>query len=203
MKFITRYFFLLCLFIHALAHSQYKVTSASVLSTNITLSLSYTGKDEYYVKETSPILKKLTLVFQVHTFLDFYIKIVDADNPRFEIPQGDPFPLDPFGNFSYPINLSSVRFDYTEDPFDFRISRRLTNTTIFSTYDLNFVYSDKYLEIGTQLETKYTWGLGERFTNMFRLGEGKWTIFNRDRGEKIDTGKGLQTYGYYPFYLQK
>ena len=37
----------------------------------------------------------------------------------------------------------------------------------------------------------------------FRKKEGKWTIFNRDRGQIMDEGTGLQTYGYYPFYLQR
>ena len=37
----------------------------------------------------------------------------------------------------------------------------------------------------------------------FRKKEGKWTIFNRDSGQIIDEGTGLQTYGYYPFYLQR
>lgn len=35
----------------------------------------------------------------------------------------------------------------------------------------------------------------------FRKKDGKWTVFNRDRGQCIDRGQGLQTYGYYPFYL--
>lgn len=45
--------------------------------------------------------------------------------------------------------------------------------------------------------------MGERFTNGFRLKEGKWTIFNRDRGQVIDSGTGLQTYGHNPVYLQR
>jgi len=28
-------------------------------------------------------------------------------------------------------------------------------------------------------------------------------MFNRDRGDYIDTGIGLQTYGHFPFYLIK
>ena len=92
------------------------------------------------------------------------------------------FPLDPLKNFSFPISLSSIRFSYTDNPFDFKIIRKATNSTIFSTYERNIIFSDKYLEIGTELETNYTWGLGERFANSFQLGEGKWTMFNRDRG---------------------
>jgi alpha-glucosidase len=45
------------------------------------------------------------------------------------------------------------------------------------------------------------YGIGERFQKTFKKGVGKWTIFNRDRGQTIDLGTGLQTYGFYPFYL--
>lgn len=47
------------------------------------------------------------------------------------------------------------------------------------------------------------YGLGERFQESFRKQDGKWTIFNRDRGQVIDRGQGYQTYGYFPYYLLK
>lgn len=59
------------------------------------------------------------------------------------------------------------------------------------------------MQIGTEIDTDYVYGLGERFNPSFRLQNGKWTIFNRDRGQVIDNGTGKQTYGYYPFYLLK
>lgn len=81
--------------------------------------------------------------------------------------------------------------------------RKSNNAILFSTYDIDFIYSDYYLQIGTEVDSDYTYGLGERFNPSFRLGDGKWTIFNRDRGQVIDRGQGKQTYGYYPFYLQR
>lgn len=74
---------------------------------------------------------------------------------------------------------------------------------MFSTYDGEIIFSDYYLQIVTEVDTDFTYGLGERFNPSFKLGEGKWTIFNRDRGQVIDRGTGQQTYGYYPFYLQR
>jgi hypothetical protein len=59
---------------------------------------------------------------------------------------------------------------------------------LFSTYNTNFIYSDKYLEIGTELDSDYVYGFGERFEESFRKKDGKWTIFNRDRGVVIDRG---------------
>ena len=59
------------------------------------------------------------------------------------------------------------------------------------------------MEIGTEASSHYIYGLGERFLDSFRKHSGNWTIFNRDRGVNIDHGTGLQTYGYYPFHLQR
>ena len=53
------------------------------------------------------------------------------------------------------------------------------------------------------MNTDYTYGLGERFNQGFKIKDGKWTIFNRDRGHIIDHGTGLQSYGHYPIYMQR
>ena len=65
------------------------------------------------------------------------------------------------------------------------------------------IFSEYYLQVGTEVASSFVYGFGERFTNSFRRTPGKWTMFNRDRGEIIDTGTGKQTYGYYPFHLQR
>lgn len=142
------------------AKSSYKVTNTQSTSSTYTLRLSYTGTDEYYIKPTSPIIKELIFTLHVYTYNDFDVKIVDAKNQRFEVPQEGVFPVDPLKNFSYPINLSAIKFEYTENPFDFRITRKANNAVLFSTYDGNFVFSDYYLEISTEVDTDYTYGLG-------------------------------------------
>lgn len=119
------------------------------------------------------------------------------------MPQEGAFPVDPVRNFSFPINLAGFRFEYRENPFDFRLIRKSNNATLFSTYDGELIFSDYYLQIVTEIDSQYTYGLGERFNTNTRLQTGKWTIFNRDRGQVRDDGQGLQTYGYYPFYLQR
>ena len=58
------------------------------------------------------------------------------------------------------------------------------------------------MQLCTEVDTDYNYGLGERFNPGFRLRDGKWTMFSRDRGQVIDKGEGKQTYGYYPVYLQ-
>jgi hypothetical protein len=131
------------------AKSQYKVVNTFKNTTTITLTLNYTGADEYYVKPTSPIIKSLLFSFRTHTFFDFSFKITDTQNKRFEWPQQGIFPIDPEGNFSFPIANSAVTFEYTESPFDFRIIRKQNGAVLFSTYNQQIIYSDHYLEIGT------------------------------------------------------
>ena len=46
----------------------------------------------------------------------------------------EPFPVDPFYNSTFAINLSGISFSYTNEPFDFKITRKSTNVTLFSTY---------------------------------------------------------------------
>jgi hypothetical protein len=118
-------FIVLCLlFSCALASSEYKVTDASKNISSVTLRLTYTGKDDYYLKPTSPIIKDLIFTFRSLTFDDFTFKIIDANNKRYEVPQTGVLPIDPFGNFSFPLAGSGFVFDYTESPFDFRVIRK-------------------------------------------------------------------------------
>ena len=58
----------------------------------------------------------------------------------------------------------------------------------------------------TIIDTSTKWGLGERFQAKFRVTEGKWTIWNRDRPFAIDrgaNGQNGQTYGHQPVYLAR
>lgn len=55
-------------------------------------------------------------------------------------------------------------------------------------------------------DTSTKWGLGERFQEKFRVTDGKWTLWNRDKPWKIDrglTGLSDQTYGFQPLYLAR
>lgn len=101
---------LLLLLAAAQSRSDYKVTNAVRNTTTVTLTLDYTGKDDFYIKTTSPIIKKLTFTFHTLAFNDFTFKIADANNKRFEVPQVNIFPIDPLTNFSFPISGSAVAF---------------------------------------------------------------------------------------------
>jgi hypothetical protein len=132
-------------------HSDYAVTEVSENSSSIVLTLEYTGNQTYYIKPSSPIIKKLRFTLFAHTYYDFYFKIQDYDKQRYEIPEESPFPKDPQSSFSYLLNQTAVTFSYTKAPFDFKIVRKDTGAVLFSTYENSIVFSDHYLEIGTNI----------------------------------------------------
>jgi hypothetical protein len=55
--------------------SKYKVTALHQTESTVTMTLAYTGQDEYYIKPTSPIIKDLNFTFHAHALNDFYFKI--------------------------------------------------------------------------------------------------------------------------------
>lgn len=69
------------------------------------------------------------------------IKITDSNKQRFEVPQEGIFPIDPLKNFSYPISLAAFRIEVVENPFDFRIVRKINNATLFSSFGGMMVFS--------------------------------------------------------------
>lgn len=141
----TSVLLLIVLAVFVSARSEYKVVSTVKNTTYVTLTLSYTGTQNYHIKENNPIIKSLNFHYQTHTFFDFSFKITDSNNKRYEIPSGGVFPVDPEGNFTFPTANGGVSFEYTESPFDFRIVRKQNGAVIFSTYDQQIIFSDHYI----------------------------------------------------------
>jgi alpha-glucosidase len=56
--------------------------------------------------------------------------------------------------------MSGITFQYTADPFDFKILRKSSNATLFSTYNQSIIFSQYYIEIGTQVDSNFIYGLG-------------------------------------------
>jgi len=65
------------------AKSDYRVVNVQKTLSRITLTIKYIGTDDYYIKPTNPIIKDAKLVFNVHAFYDFYIKITDLHTSRY------------------------------------------------------------------------------------------------------------------------
>lgn len=110
---LSKIVMMLALFLLASARSQYKVTSSSCDVSSCLYDIAYTGSDDYYVSPKNAIVKNIKVVFQALTFSDFTIKLTDPKNKRFEVPQGNGFPEDPAGNFTFPLIAAGYVFTYT------------------------------------------------------------------------------------------
>ena len=204
MKIMKASFSIFLLFVglaSAFANIPYEVISYEESNYSATALLAYTGSSDYYVKTTSPWIKLLnfTCVYEGET--EFQITITDANTNRFRLPYRAPFPytkkLDPIVNRHYKIEVNFR-------PFSFRVIRNCTQETIFDTSNFDFVYSDLAIQVGTDLPTRYLYGLGERRAE-FLLKPGTYSIYTRDHyNSTIDDGKpGKQIYGAHPVYLMR
>ena len=103
--------------------------------------------------------------------------------------------------------MASYKINYTTEHFSFLVTRKSNDAILFDSSVVELEFSDYYIQIGTITDSKIMFGFSERFTEHFALKPGTWTIWNKDNGQKIDSGAtgtgGIQTHGYYPMYLQR
>lgn len=196
-----RLLLVLALVVLGMSITQYKVVSVTQNTSAFTIQLTYTGNETYYVKPTSPIIRDLLFTIRCFTTTDLSFKITDLNKTRYEVPQIGVFPIDPVGNFSFPLTNSLFQFNYQQNPFDFSIIRKFDNEVIFDSSKGELIFSQYYMEITTVVTSRNLYGFSERFSDSFRIKPGKFTIFNRDRGQVMDRGDGQQTYASFPIYL--
>ena len=170
----------------ALTLCDYRVSNHTENSTSVVLNLQYTGNDTFYIKNTSTIYTNLTFTLTCHSYADLSLQITDNNNSRFRIPNVNPFPVDPLIKSTFPLNLSQFLFSYTTSPFHFRLIRKASNEILFDSSAGDLIFSKYYLEVNTRVASRFVWGLGERYSANFRLQTGKYTMWNKDKGERVD-----------------
>jgi hypothetical protein len=76
---------------------------------------------------------------------------------------------------------------------------------IFYFGNIEFIFSNRYIQIGTTLNTADLWGLGERVTTTFNYKNGSYTLWNKHQipGLVDDGTTGKQGSGFHPMYLRK
>jgi len=53
-----------------------------------------------------------------------------------------------------------IDFSYRKDPFEFKITKKQDGTINFSSEGQDFIYSEHYLYIGTEIASNYVYGIG-------------------------------------------
>ncbi|KAL4493952.1 hypothetical protein ABPG72_021969 [Tetrahymena utriculariae] len=151
----------------------------------------------------SPVIRELKVIFKVDGKNECQFKITDAEDSRFQLPYNEPFP---FTKEQEQKSKQQRIFDYkvskVGEQFFFELFRKSSGQTIFSTKDRPILFTDKYLEISTEMNEEIIFGLGDRRTD-FQIKSGRYSFWNAD-AMWIDNGTpGKSIYGYHPMYLRR
>ncbi|KAK3213510.1 hypothetical protein GRF29_28g146154 [Pseudopithomyces chartarum] len=126
-----------------------------------------------------------------------HVKIFDADEQVYQVPE-EVFPRPKSEGVA--AEKSALGFEWTENPFSFRVVRKESNETLFDTSAASLVFEDQYLRVRTRLpEGPHLYGLGEH-TDPFQLNATNYTrtLWNRDA---YGVPEGTNLYGHHPIYF--
>lgn len=131
-----------------------------------------------------------------------HIKMVDADNERWEAPIVNPNS----GKRYIKANMKNMGFDFIRQPFSFNI-KLPNNRYLLDTNVNSFEYNDKYLEFGIRYFSLNIMGIGERVVDKLFLCQNRdscsYTLWGKDVASPFDDGSGgcRGDYGQQPFYM--
>ncbi|KAI0885492.1 glycoside hydrolase family 31 protein [Annulohypoxylon maeteangense] len=143
-------------------------------------------------------VKDLTLEVSYDTEKRLHVKIQDAANSVYQIPETV---------FTRPEVLdakeaqSALKFDFVESPFSFTVSRSDSGEVLFDTSAASLVFESQYLRLRTKLpENPSLYGLGEH-SDPFMLNTTDYirTFWSQD---SYAVPEGANLYGNHPVYYE-
>lgn len=182
----------------------YEASNVQVTATGLTADLTLAGPA---CNAYSDDLQDLTLAVTYETDTRLHVKIQDAANSVYQVPESvfpRPGVVVAASNSSSNSNSTSqaaLKFDYIVSPFSFSVSRSDTGEVLFDTSAASLVFETQYLRLRTSLpEDPNLYGLGEH-SDAFRLNTTDYvrTIWNRDA---YGVPNGTNLYGTHPVYFE-
>ncbi|KAI1762859.1 glycoside hydrolase family 31 protein [Hypoxylon sp. FL1150] len=143
-------------------------------------------------------LQNLTLEVSYDTETRLHVKIQDAANSVYQIPSSV-FPRPSSGGSDEAA--SALKFNYTESPFSFTVSRSDSGEVLFDTSAASLVFESQYLRLRTKLpESPSLYGLGEH-SDPFMLNTTNYirTFWSQDA---YGVPEGSNLYGNHPVYYE-
>lgn len=176
-----------------------KTSEGYSVSNFVETATGYSGELNLVGDGTStfgPDLKKLSLDVVFETEDIVRVKITDATNARWEVPQS----VIDRPHATHKPASTNIKFSYTTSPFSFEITRVSDGKSLFKLGD-SFTFKNQYLEIPTSIDKNAkTFGLGESTRLNHALQSGKtYTMWAADI-PALSFDRNL--YGSYPYYLQ-
>ncbi|OAA44183.1 alpha-glucosidase [Metarhizium rileyi] len=174
----------------------YKASNIKTSAAGLTADLTLAGEA---CNAYGDDVKHLVLDVSYETDNRLHVKIQDADNQVYQVPESV-FPRPSKPPASSP-SRADLQFDYTASPFSFSIRRRDTHEVLFDTSAASLVFESQYLRLRTKLpHDPYLYGLGEH-SDPLRLNTTNYTrtMWNQD---SYGVPEGANLYGTQPFYLE-
>lgn len=141
----------------------YKLSSAKVLddSTGVDGTLELKGKCNAY----GPDYQKLTLTVRYETNDRLRVHIADAEGKAHVVPD-DVASWPKIGDNTVSQDDCALAFDWQEDPFSFKITRKSDGEVIFDTEGQALIFEEQYLRIRSKLaDGSNIQGLGQHNDN--------------------------------------
>ncbi|ROV94562.1 hypothetical protein VMCG_08149 [Cytospora schulzeri] len=177
-----------------LACPGYEASNVKTTPTGLTASLTLAGTAcDIYGDD----LQDLTLGVTYETDTRLHVKIQDADNSVYQVPES----VFPRPTVSNGTTAAALKFDYVVSPFSFKVSRVDTGAVLFDTSAASLVFETQYLRLRTRLpEDPNLYGLGEH-SDPFRLNTTDYirTLWSQDA---YGTPTGANLYGNHPVYFE-
>ncbi|KAI1380693.1 glycoside hydrolase family 31 protein [Hypoxylon crocopeplum] len=173
----------------------YTASNVAETASGLTADLTLAG-DACNVYGTD--LQDLTLEVSYDSETRLHVKIQDAANSVYQVPESV---FDRPAAQSSDEAKSALKFDYTESPFSFTVSRSDSGEVLFDTSAASLVFESQYLRLRTKLpENPSLYGLGEH-SDPFMLNTTDYirTFWSQDAYGVPD---GANLYGNHPVYYE-
>lgn len=136
-------------------------------------------------------IEKLQLVMEYETDSRLHVKIIDASNPRYEVPIEVPRVTKRAENPIYAV-------EFSKEPFGLVVKRKASGTVVLNTTVAPLFFADQFLQISTLLPSQFLYGLGEHRNHFLQnLQWNTLTFWARD----VPPTESYNLYGVHPFYL--
>lgn len=81
------------------------------------------------------------------------------------------------------------------------IIRANSGATLFSTDLRRLIFSDKFIQLNTQLDSPFLYGLGEHFDTFLKRADDKYKVYSFYNTDAYPQADGQRSYGTFPFFI--
>lgn len=81
------------------------------------------------------------------------------------------------------------------------IRRKSTGSILFHSDLKKLVFSDRFIQLNSKLNTPFVYGLGQHYGNFLKLANNTYKLYSFYHTDRLPLPNGLASYGSFPFYV--